>query len=423
MDAKILSELLSEPTQDLDLMVHRIRGELERKQREACTRPIDRDSGAPLQRRSRKRKKALIEYLDIRVLFQNLIGARNAIKLAKRLDPLQYGALPLQEMPQIVGDLYARVGAVVVNVESQDRHIASLESRYELLEEGAAAGGGGAKDLASRVAQLEALTARLHAHLGVDQSGAMAHQETSASSGFSKAQQLGALSLVGSANQTSSLTALYTELKENLLGKREDVLARRRIYISEIKTAVGVTKQSAVLDIGSGHGEFLEMLRANGLAGVGVELDASLVATCKERGLDATEADAFDYLARLLPATLASVSALHIAEHLPFERLHAFLEAVYRALAPGGLLLIETPNPDNLVVAAGQFYLDPTRRHPLPSETMSFLVKTCGFVDPKIVALPSVSHPHRAYEDPMLAFLQEKIYCTQDYGLLAWKPC
>ncbi len=42
-------------------------------------------------------------------------------------------------------------------------------------------------------------------------------------------------------------------------------------------------------------------------------------------------------------------------------------------------MIFETPNPENLVVGSNYFYLDPTHRHPLPTELMEFLLKNRGF--------------------------------------------
>jgi hypothetical protein len=39
-----------------------------------------------------------------------------------------------------------------------------------------------------------------------------------------------------------------------------------------------------------------------------------------------------------------------------------FLDEALRALMHGGMLILETPNPENLRVGAYAFYNDPTRR-------------------------------------------------------------
>jgi hypothetical protein len=54
-------------------------------------------------------------------------------------------------------------------------------------------------------------------------------------------------------------------------------------------------------------------------------------------------------------------------------------------LKPGSLLILETPNPENLRVAGTSFYLDPTHERPLPPDLLKFLAEYHGFARIKIV--------------------------------------
>jgi O-antigen chain-terminating methyltransferase len=45
------------------------------------------------------------------------------------------------------------------------------------------------------------------------------------------------------------------------------------------------------------------------------------------------------------------VTAFHLVEHLPLATLVRFLDEALRVLRTGGLLIIETPNPKNLIAA------------------------------------------------------------------------
>ena len=56
-------------------------------------------------------------------------------------------------------------------------------------------------------------------------------------------------------------------------------------------------------------------------------------------------------------------------------------------LMPGGLLILETPNPENLVVGTSHFYLDPTHQRPIPPELLSFLPEYYGFAKLKTLRL------------------------------------
>jgi O-antigen chain-terminating methyltransferase len=117
----------------------------------------------------------------------------------------------------------------------------------------------------------------------------------------------------------------------------------------------------------------------------------------------------------------AAVTAFHIFEHLPFSALAEWLVEIRRVLCPGGILIAETPNPENLIVGANTFHLDPTHVRPLPSGVLEILSETVGFTVKAVRPL----HPHgdlaAALKDlpERTAYL---LYGYQDYGLIAERP-
>src|SRR4051794_9696650 len=54
-----------------------------------------------------------------------------------------------------------------------------------------------------------------------------------------------------------------------------------------------------VLDVGCGRGEMLSALESAGIRARGIDLNAEMVAVARERGLEATRADALEYLSSL----------------------------------------------------------------------------------------------------------------------------
>jgi glycosyltransferase involved in cell wall biosynthesis len=128
-----------------------------------------------------------------------------------------------------------------------------------------------------------------------------------------------------------------------------------------------------VLDVGSGPGTFLDLLRERGIPGLGIDFDPEMVDICRERGLEARVADA-----RQLDATgeqFDGIHAGHVVEHMPGETMVRFLEECYELLQPDGLLIVRTPNWDNETVRNGGFWLDHThvRPYPLPLLERIFL--------------------------------------------------
>ena len=63
------------------------------------------------------------------------------------------------------------------------------------------------------------------------------------------------------------------------------------------------------------------------------------------------------------------------------------VEESLRVLKPAGLLILEAPNTENLVVGTSSFYLDPTHQRPLPSQLLTFLTDYFGFARSKLLRL------------------------------------
>jgi O-antigen chain-terminating methyltransferase len=175
-----------------------------------------------------------------------------------------------------------------------------------------------------------------------------------------------------------------------------------------------------VLDIGCGRGEFLLALKEAGLPGVGIDLNPAMVDTARAQGLDVTLADAVAHLRDREPGSLAAIASFHVIEHIPFEGVLHLIEAAKRALMPGGLLILETPNPENLAVGGCTFWYDPTHIRPLPPAMMQFYVRTAGFEPVRIARFfLNTEGPDTATIDlPVLPSVDGPL----DYGLLATKP-
>jgi O-antigen chain-terminating methyltransferase len=112
------------------------------------------------------------------------------------------------------------------------------------------------------------------------------------------------------------------------------------------------------------------------------------------------------------------VSAFHLVEHLPFELVQELIAEALRVLQPGGLLIMETPNPENLTVGATSFYLDPTHRHPLPPGLLGFAAEHAGFARQRIVRLQEDPHLHTGAQVGLITVLAG---VSPDYGVVAQK--
>ena len=220
---------------------------------------------------------------------------------------------------------------------------------------------------------------------------------------------------------THALDAFYASFDERFRGSKEEIKERLKVYLPFVKAAGVGSKSMQILDVGCGRGEWLELLGEQGFSVVGVDANRILVAQCRERGLDVVEDDLMNYMRALPDASLGGITGFHIVEHLAIETLVKFLNETMRVLKPGGVVIFETPNPENVLVGSCNFYFDPTHRNPLPAQVLRFLVESRGFVEVKILNLnPSDDVPVEGDSDLAKRFNQY-FYGPMDYGLVAWK--
>lgn len=212
--------------------------------------------------------------------------------------------------------------------------------------------------------------------------------------------------------------ALYAALENEVRGARPDAQARRKVYLPFLP------RDGAVVDLGCGRGEWLELLRNEGIAAHGVESNRLMAAECRERQLDAEQAETLEYLARTADGSLGAVTVLRLVEHLAFPELVRLLDEVSRVLRPGGTAIFETPNPENILVASRDFYRDPSRRHPIPAEALRFLVESRGFGSVQVLFLNPGDESERLVEDGESAVthrFNRYFYGPRDYAVVGRK--
>lgn len=210
----------------------------------------------------------------------------------------------------------------------------------------------------------------------------------------------------------------YRAFEDKYRGSRELILGRLNAYAPLLKTLRTAFPEGQAVDLGCGRGEWLELLSSFGISATGVDLDEGMLAACRERGYDVVCEDAIGYLADLPTESLSLVSAFHLVEHIPFQALAQLVSEALRVLKPGGILIMETPNPENVCVGTESFYLDPSHVRPIPPKLLSFLPEYIGFGRTTVLRL----------QEPMeLAYQQEVTLhdvltgVSPDYAVLTQK--
>lgn len=159
-------------------------------------------------------------------------------------------------------------------------------------------------------------------------------------------------------------------------------------------------------------------MQENGIRCIGLDLNSEMVARATEKGFEAIEGDAISYLRDQKPSSISAITGFHIVEHIPFEMLIDMFEVCYAALIKGGVMIFETPNPENLNVGANSFYMDPSHLHPIPPALLEYTAKSAGFGKVETLRL----HPLDIDGTSSLpSDLRNRIYGPQDYAIIAHK--
>jgi len=190
---------------------------------------------------------------------------------------------------------------------------------------------------------------------------------------------------------------LYKAFEDLYRGSHELIKSRLGVYLPFVEVIKSIYPPAAsnsaaneaieALDLGCGRGEWLELLKEQRVSAEGIDLDDDMLSACRAQGLKVATGDAVAYLQSLPSNSRSVISGFHIAEHLSLDDLKILVEESLRVLKPAGLLILEAPNTENLVVGTSSFYLDPTHQRPLPSQLLTFLTDYFGFARSKLLRL------------------------------------
>ncbi|WP_409273371.1 class I SAM-dependent methyltransferase [Pseudomonas sp. KCJK9111] len=214
------------------------------------------------------------------------------------------------------------------------------------------------------------------------------------------------------------MSQFYRAFEDEHRGSHDTIKQRLQVYLPFITPLLKLYPECRAVDVGCGRGEWLETLIENGFDATGVDLDEGMLEACQARSLPAEKAEAVAYLQSLPSESLTVLSGFHIVEHIPFEALKALVSEANRVLKPGGLLILETPNAENLIVGTQNFYLDPTHERPIPHMLLEFLVKFCGFQRSKLMRL---QESPRLVDSPSPTLMEVLGGASPDYAIVAQK--
>lgn len=225
----------------------------------------------------------------------------------------------------------------------------------------------------------------------------------------------------------------YLGLERRYRGTEEEIAERISIYLPYVEG------NGEILDLGCGRGEALELLRLHGISALGIDSSAEMIALCRQKGLEAERTDLFAYLSQVEEGSLGGVVSFHVIEHLPAESLERLVRLAWRALQPGGVLILESPSPLSVVMSARNFWIDPTHQRPVHPESLEVTFREAGFEPvhrldlhpfPEDERLPEIDLGRLPSEQRELAdqinrlrdILDDLLFGARDFGLVGVKP-
>jgi glycosyltransferase involved in cell wall biosynthesis/SAM-dependent methyltransferase len=177
---------------------------------------------------------------------------------------------------------------------------------------------------------------------------------------------------IGYRSEQTSTSETYADFEDIFRGPEDVIRERLRVYLPLLRDA------APVVDVGCGRGEMLDLLSDSAVAAIGVDLDTSMVGRARAKGHRVETADAVAYLRGQVDESLGAVFCAQMVEHIGFDALRELLAQARRVLRPGGVLIVETPNPHALQ-AFKAFWIDLTHRVPIYPEVLVAHCRSVGF--------------------------------------------
>lgn len=219
----------------------------------------------------------------------------------------------------------------------------------------------------------------------------------------------------------------YLRYNEVLMpDSRENVKKRASIYINKINNWFSKREKASlnIVDLGCGECEWIELLNENGYHAQGVDSNNEVVNKVKNSmpEINIVNLDAFEYLSNCKDNSIDLLSSFHMVEHMKFIEIIELLLECKRVLKKDGMILFETPNPQNILISTYYFNMDPTHNKPIPPELLEFMIGESGLhILDKILVYPLDFIAYEYSKEDPISDLVFRFNMEQAYSIMAVK--
>ncbi len=214
----------------------------------------------------------------------------------------------------------------------------------------------------------------------------------------------------------------YFDFENHFRGSIDSIKKAQEIYLEYFRD------KTNVIDVGCGRGEFLSLMKDNGITAHGVDIYEPYADYCNMKGLSAICGDGVDFLSK--QESVDGIFVGQVVEHLKTREIIRLCSIAYEKLSEGGCIVIETPNPTSLAIYTNAFYIDPSHIKPVHPLTMKYFLEKAGFTEIDIVYTEHSRPPFKIPElniegagefNSAMKNVSELLYGSQDYAVIATK--
>ena len=291
----------------------------------------------------------------------------------------------------------------------KDKIVSLLDTIYKEID-----------SLKEEISSLKKLNSALFANLQTQQTSSELHQTNLGSSKMNsdskKVFQTDFFETIEGKN-------FYTNLENHFRGTQSEISKRLEVYIPFLETLPKEIQKEKFVDLACGRGEWVSLLAKLGFETIGVDSNLLSSSETKTENLEILHADVFAFLKSQPNESFGMVSCFHLIEHLSFPDFYTLLKEIFRVLKKDGIVILETPNLENINVLH-TFHYDPTHKTQLPPKLLEFTIKEVGFSEISSLHL----NPHQKEKLENLGSIPENLhsvlqsfYGALDFGIVAKK--